>query len=222
MYCEKCGKNNPEGATFCEECGAELTAVENNVENEAQNVAEPEYEAPVQNVTEDQDKIKKIITVVIAAVAVIIVLFGASKLFGCSGVETPIKNQVKALNNEKATTMIKSFPKAMQKEIKDDEDKMESLEDMLKSVKDNYEDEYGKNVKVSVKVLDKHKWDKEELEDEEEYIEEVMEEYDDNAKLQAAYDVAVKLTFKGSKKKEVEYDSMTVYKINGKWCILGY
>ena len=41
-----------------------------------------------------------------------------------------------------------------------------------------------------------------------------------DVKVTKGYKVAVTYTYKGKEKKEVEYDTIRVYKVNGKWCIL--
>ena len=90
----------------------------------------------------------------------------------------------------------------------------EDMDDMLESL----EEEYGKNIKISYKILDKEKIEKDDLEDVQEKIEKY---YDEKVKVSAGYKVTVKSTVKGKEDSETDTDTMSVYKIDGKWYLLG-
>ena len=83
---------------------------------------------------------------------------------------------------------------------------------------ENLEDTYGDHVKISFKVLDKTKIEKDDLKDVRDDIE---DDYDlDNVKVTDGYEVCVKVTIKGSDEKRTFYRTYDVYKVNGKWSIV--
>lgn len=56
MYCEKCGKMNPEGAMFCSNCSSILRSRRSNTVTE--NTAKPESETKRITITHDAEPIK--------------------------------------------------------------------------------------------------------------------------------------------------------------------
>ncbi len=77
MFCEKCGSQLPEGAAFCEQCGASVNPttvqpveqpIEQPVMQEVQQFAQPEYSAPVK---------KKKAPIVLGIIAAVVVALGA-------------------------------------------------------------------------------------------------------------------------------------------------
>lgn len=207
MICEKCGKENAEGMKFCEDCGAPLAGANVPGVNDIKAM-----------VMENKEKAIGLAAVVVIVIAIICLLSGG-------GYKKPIKNSVKAMSTGKVTYALKAMPKQQAKYYKDEDDELEAIEKSIESQKEYMEEEYGKNFKVSCKVLDKIKIDKDDLEDIDEDLGEEFEEaeyVDDekDVKVTKGYKVAVKYTYKGKEKKEVEYDTIRVYKVNGKWCIL--
>lgn len=147
---------------------------------------------------------------IIAAVAVVVLIIVA--LLG-GGYKKPLKNYFTGIQKTNAKTYLKAFPDFAKDDLEDKYDK-DYLEDMLESM----EKKYGDKVKISYKVLDKTKLTKDELKDAKEALE---KKYDDEKiKITAGYEVAVKVTVKGSDEKKTTYTSFEVYKINGKWCML--
>ncbi len=209
MICEKCGKENAEGMKFCEDCGAPLGGA---------NV--PNVDDIKAMIMENKEKAIGLAAVVVIVIAIIAILLGG-------GYKKPIKNMIKAANTGKVTYALKAMPKQVQKEYKDDDDVLERLEKSLENSKKADKKEFGDNVKYSCEILDKIKLDKEDLEDAEESLGEEFEEAEyvddaDDVKISKGYKVAVKQTTKGKDKKEVDYDTVYVYKVNGKWCTLDF
>lgn len=209
MICEKCGKENAEGMKFCEDCGAPLGA---------QNI--PSVNDIKEMVMENKEKAIGLAAIVVIVIAIICLLSGG-------GYKKPIKNMIKAANTGKVTYALKSMPKQVQKEYKDDDDMLERIEENLENSKKADKKEFGDNVKYSVEILDKIKIEKEDLEDVEDEFGEQFEEAEyvedaDDVKVTKGYKVAVKQVTKGKKKKEVDYDTVYVYKVNGKWCTFDF
>lgn len=238
MLCGKCGKENPEGAKFCEACGEELAAAvveetvaveEPAVEVPVEEIQTPAEEAPVAEenygeVSEKPANKLSIAKIIVAVVAIIVVIFGLKAIFG-KGPEDVVKNQVKAINKAKVSYALKVMPKGIAKEIKKDDDKIEEMEEAMEKTKELLKDRYGKNVKMSYKILDKEKIDKDDIEDYEDDYNDAIEEYNEendtklkDVKISKGYKLEVKYIIKGKDDKDSNISSVTVLKINGKWC----
>lgn len=209
MICEKCGKENAEGMKFCEDCGAPLDGANVPNANDIKTM-----------VMENKEKVIGLAVIVVVVIALLAILLGG-------GYKKPIKNVIKAANTGKVTYALKAMPKQVQKEYKDDDDILENIEKSLESSKKADKKEFGDNVKYSVEILDKIKIEKEDLEDTEDEVGEMFEaqklvDDSDDVKISKGYKVAVKETTKGKKKKEVDYDTVYVYKVNGRWCTLDF
>ncbi len=127
MFCEKCGKDNPEGMKFCEACGApleteevveevaeEVTAeveAEETVAAEVEAETEAEVEETVQEPSEAyeeaavpaEDNKERIIKIAVAIIAIIVALFCIGKIGSCAvhaGPTAPIKKQMKLMNDK--------------------------------------------------------------------------------------------------------------------------
>lgn len=207
MFCEKCGKSNPEGAVACEACGAPLNA-----------------SAPTGGGINlpgglNLGDLQKYIKPALAVVAVIIVLFMFKGcLFG--GAEKPIKNMIKYTETGKFKHLKKTMPKAL---VKAYDDKLDDVEEMLEKAWES-EFEEGKP-RVSYKVEDKDKLDKDELEDIEESIEaqlKALDADDDDVKVTKGYEYELEITTKYDGDKETEDETITVVKVDGKWCLADF
>ena len=111
---------------------------------------------------------------------------------------------------------MKAFPDVMKEDLED-----YITDDKLDDMKEDLEDEYGKNIKISYKILDKEKIDKDDLKEVQEDLE---DEYEDAKKNKVnvtdGYKLSVKLTIKGKDDKDSDTVTMKIYKIGGKWCML--
>lgn len=206
MYCDKCGRNNPDGAAFCEECGNKL---ENTV---GENVNTYSNEVPANNGNSN-----KIIGIIVAVVIVAAAVFGAVKLVGCMGlgVEAPVKNLERAIKKGDINSMMKALPKSYSAEL-EDEDK-EEIEEMLQEVSEFLEDE---DVKFSFKVTRKKKLDKDDLKDAQKEENEILKAQDmDKITIKKGYKLTVKVTVKHDGDEENATLKIPVYKIDGRWCI---
>ena len=88
----------------------------------------------------------------------------------------------KGMQKADAKTFLKAFPAVMTEDLEDSLDD-DYLEDQL----EKFEDEYGKNIKITYKVLDKEKIDKEDLEDLQENLEDKYEDSKKKCKVTAGY-----------------------------------
>lgn len=208
MYCDKCGRNNPDGAAFCEECGNKL---ENTV---GENVNTYSNEVPANNGNSN-----KIIGIIVAVVIVAAAVFGAVKLVGCMGlgVEAPVKNLERAIKKGDIDALMKAFPKSYSTEM--DDDIKDGLEEGLQDVSEDLEDE---DIKFSFKVTRKKKLDKDDLKEAQKEENELLKLSDmDKITIKKGYKLTVKVTVKHDGDEESETFKIPVYKVDGRWCILG-
>lgn len=207
-FCENCGSELKDTDKVCPNCGAAavVKTTKKDVKVEKNTATNAESNVPNNNNTK---KFVLIGGIALAAVLVIIVLIA---LLG-GGYKKPLKNYFSGIEKTKAETYLKAYPEFMREDMEDTYDD-ERLESMLEI----FEEEYGDKIKISYKILDKEKINKEDLEDVKDDLE---DEYDDeDIKVTDGYTVAVKITVKGSDDKEASYSSFEVYKINGKWCMI--
>lgn len=228
MFCDKCGKENPQGSAFCQYCGNPM----------ASSAPQPQsYEAPQNqggfNPTPMQlPKMninwKKILTFAIPGVVILALILIFVSCLGSCGAEGALKAYFEGEmfgNNPKAYMEVMVDPVQMEYYI--DEGKYDDKNDMLDEYKDDCEDtkesyreakkEYGASAKYEVKKT--YKYDKDEIEALGEYFEEYYEEYGYDADdIQDAVTFKVKVTVKIDGEKESYTDEVTFVKIKGKWC----
>lgn len=205
-FCENCGSELKDTDKVCPNCGAAVvkaTKKDVKVEN-TQAKAEP---------TEKKNNTKMFAIIGGAAAAVVALLVIILLLCGGS-YKKPIDNICKGMEKANAKTYLKALPEVMKEDY---EDKIDN--DFLEKQLEKLEDEYGKNIKISYKILDKEKIDKDDLEDMQERLE---DKYDSKkkCKITDGYKLTVKLTIKGKDEKESDSTTINVYKVGGKWCVL--
>ena len=197
---------------FCEGCGAEIDDAAVKCETCDNKNADTSYD-PVKDSASAKKPMNKTLLYggigagVLALVVLLIVII--ANISG--GYKTPISNMFKGMQKANLKTYLKAYPEFMEMDEYVDQ---EDMDDMLESL----EEEYGKNIKISYKILDKEKIEKDDLEDVQEKIEKY---YDEKVKVSAGYKVTVKSTVKGKEDSETDTDTMSVYKIDGKWYLLG-
>lgn len=202
---------------FCEKCGAEMddTAVEcsNCAEKEVAATTEAKVEGTTaETATTDSNK-KSNKTVIFAGIGavVIIAIIVLVALISGNNYKKPINNFFKGMEKADLDKYLSAFPEFMEM---DENFEQEDLDEMLEDL----EDEYGDKIKISYKILDKEKIDKEDLEDLQDKIEDY---YDEEVKVKKGYELSIKSTIKGKDDEESDTSTLEVYKIDGKWCILG-
>ncbi len=153
----QCGSEIDENSTVCSSCGAAQTNVESNG-------------AFTNAITPKKFDVKIIAA---AAVVVVILLVLLKALFGGS-YKDPIDNMCKAMETGKGKYIYACLPDFYIDEEYEDMKKKEIIEELDEQAEDIYdslEDEVGKKVKVSYKIKDKEKIDKDDLEDMQEMFE---------------------------------------------------
>ncbi|MDE6502769.1 MAG: hypothetical protein K2L10_11840 [Ruminococcus sp.] len=203
-FCPKCGKPLPDGAL----CDCQDT----NIFDDNQ-------------LPQKKEKKKFVVIGSVAVVAVTAVVLLTSSLGG--GYKKPINDLVNSINKGDSAKMFsavipKDKIKEMKKELKgskfDWDDLMDTIDDGLEDSMEDLEYKYGKNVKLSVKFLEKKKVKGDDLEE----IEELYEDTFD-AEVSKAYKVKVEMTIKGKKEKDTNKSWLYVAKIKGDdWKVTTY
>lgn len=211
-FCENCGSELKDTDTVCPNCG---TAVEKTTKKDVKNTKVEDNQTQTVNPTEG--KINKKTFAIVGGIVVAAILLIVIVIALCSGGYTkPISYMCNGVQKADSKTFSKAFPKVM---TEDDDYKID--DDDIEKLLENLEDEYGKNIKITYKVLDKEKIDKEDLEDLQEKLEDQYEDSKKKCKVTAGYKVTVKMTIKGKDDKDTDSTTINVYKIGGKWCIAG-
>lgn len=205
-FCQNCGSEVDDTAKNCPNCGAAVQepTVKKEVKQEANNTS-----------TKSASNNTKLFAIIGGAVAALLVVILLIVALG-GGYKKPIDNFIKGMEKGNAKTMMKAFPAVMKEDLED-----YITDERLDDMKESLEDEYGKNIKITYKILDKEKIDKDDLKEVQEDLE---DQYPDakksKVKVTAGYKLSVKMTIKGKDDKESDTVTMKVYKIGGKWCIL--
>ena len=163
-----------------------------------------------------QNNILKLVAVL--AVAIVIVVFAIINSM-MSGYEKPVHNYYKALNGKDAKTFVKIFPEKMEK-AESSEKKIDTWAKVMDARRESHEKEYGKNIEIKHKIIEKKKYSEKELEESKAEVDEYLKGYYDEVIIQGGYDVAVRVTVSGDKNKGSFYTIWKVYKVNDDWFMM--
>ena len=197
MFCDRCGKNNPDGMAFCEACGNPLGETIETGAGESSKTA------------------KLIASIVALAVAALLLIWGVINLVGC--IQTgasgkSIKEFYKAIKKDEYGEIIEQMPKEFKDIAKENKD---AIKEDLKSKKKASKKEYGSDYKLSYSIIDYIDYTDDEVEDIEDGMNSMLG--DDDVKVEDARQYMIKVKEKGSKKKTETYEFVTVVKIDGEW-----
>lgn len=154
-----------------------------------------------------------------AAVILVILIVLVNLLFG-GGYKKPVDNMVKAMETGKGKYLYKAMPEFLIEYQYEDEKKSDIYDDLDESMElitGMLEEEYGDDIKISYKIKDKDKIDKDDLEDLEDSI---KDKYDEKVRVSKGYELKVKMKIKGDDDKDEDTTTIKVYKIEGDWCLM--
>ena len=151
MFCGACGAKNPDGAAFCQSCGAPL--------REMQAEAVPQGGSAADSIQSSQRN--KMIGIAAVAVAAIVVVFLAFNLLGGRGYESTVTKFLDASLDGDAETIISLLPDEMVDQAleelgyhpSDRDEAVEELNAALQSAAGSLKDALGDNLKVSYNVV---------------------------------------------------------------------
>lgn len=214
---------------FCKFCGRQLTEGEvcdcQNRQGNQFNSTDNSFNTAFNNQYSDggdiqsEPKRKKKTTIFIAAAAVLIVIFIIIfALISGSSYKKPFNRIVRGINRNDIELVLEQFmTDDMMEEVKDtvedetDENWKEFCEDAeeaMEEMKEYLEDDFGKNVKFSVKFLDKKDAKKREIKN----LEKLYNFIDKDIEIKKAYKIKLELRVKG--KDDDEDMKLNLYSVN--------
>lgn len=126
---------------------------------------------------------------------------------------TPIGKYFEAIEKGSAKKMLEIFPECMKEEME-----KTITESNMERALSSFESLYGENIKVSYKEIEKDEIDEDDLKDVED---DLKDEYDDDdIEVKKGYKVKVEATIKGDDDEKTATNTLKVYQINGKWCMI--
>ncbi|MBP3502638.1 MAG: zinc ribbon domain-containing protein [Clostridia bacterium] len=212
-FCENCGSELKDTDNVCPNCGA---AVEKTTKKDVKKDVKLKNEQEQTVNTNESKKNTKTFAIIGGAAALVVILLVIIIALCSGGYKKPLDYMCKGMQKADSKTFLKAFPAVMTEDLEDSIDN-----DYLEKQLESFEDEYGKNIKITYKILDKEKIDKEDLEDLQENLEDKYEDSKKKCKVSAGYKLSVKMTIKGKDDKETDTSTINVYKIGGKWCLAG-
>ncbi len=225
-FCQQCGTQLPDDANVCSQCGVST----------AEQVEQPvaaEAEAPIAESVEAEvtaqaapaagfniESLKKLAPLGAAALAVIVVIAIVISLFS-GGYKDPVK-YYEQISNGNYKNVEKMAPKAVWEQLEEENDDFdlaelkEEAEESWEDTLEYLEEEYGKNIKIKIKVTDSKKLSDKKLDDLKDAI---HDNYDEIAKksITAAYELDVEMTIKGSEDEDDNETELISVKVGGKW-----
>lgn len=178
----------------------------------------------IKNVGKTKNK-NTIIGLAACGAALLIVIIILVSMLAKKPYEKPIGYLFTAIEKSDGKAMEKALPDYMNEAAEDnmDDSKYDSLAEyyedvMLEDLHDGLEDDYGKNVKISYKLIKSKEMKKSELNDLEDSVENY---YDEKVDVQKGYKVKIKAKIKGKDDDDTDTTWVDVYKIDGKWCVEG-
>ncbi len=212
-FCSNCGGQIPEGANNCPGCGKPVA--NNPVVSPVATAYQQPAGYPVPAKTNNTAKYIGIGAVVVVAIIVIVILFNLIKgIFGASYTK-PIDNMFKGIEKQSWKTFSSAL---LPEEAEYIEDYMgygyDNMDDFLKEMYDGFEDEYGKNIKISYKITDTEKLDNGDMKDLEEDFD---ANYDEKIDIKEAYQLEVEATIRGNDDSSTDSSDMIVVKVGSNW-----
>jgi hypothetical protein len=146
--------------------------------------------------------------------AIILIAIVVNVIAANTGYQGTVKKMVKYFQNDQTKKLV-GLASNLEEEIYEawGEDFDDYCEDKISSKRDSIEDEVGTIKKITYKINSAVAADKDELDEIEEYLDELYIK----SSIKKAYTVSLTLTVKGSKDTKDYYTSILVIKENGKW-----
>ncbi len=239
-FCTNCGEALSDDAAFCVKCGtrvgeqsaqsaqepSEQSAGEQPVQSDPASdssscntcgSAQCEQKAPAETngfagkvnafVAKLKNKDKKAIGITAGIVVVLILIVVLVICLSGGGPEKALDNYISVLYNGKVNKLEKLAPA----------DAEEQMEELNKTLIRGLEDEYGSNIKISYKILEKDDVSSKDLDSMKDYI---KSNYDIPKKsVTDAVELEVELTVRGDDDEETDESTFYAVKVNGDWYI---
>lgn len=202
--CLRCNSPLQDGDVVCGYCGTPVSA-----ESQAAKKQNVDFAKLLKD-----PKVKKFAPIgAVALVAIVLVLIIA--ISAGSGYKGTVNKYMKGIIKNNPEKIVKVSSATNLPEDEDDiADYQEMLEEGIKELYDEFEDEFGDNVKITYKIIGSYDIS----EDEQEYYEERLDDADvDYGKEVKGKKVVLLITIKGKDKEMTSDTTMTLLKEDGKW-----
>lgn len=224
-FCRQCGAQLEDDAVKCEACGAEIKPAEetNQQPADAQAQAVASDAENGENANPNAPAPKKLSTrniAIIAAAAVVVIVVLIVALTAGGGYKSAINNYIDVMIKGQVNKLDKLAPQEYWEYYEDNydmniDDLEKDAEDMVDTIIDMLEEEYGDNVRVSYKVTKEDKLTDNELN---EIREGVNDRYGIARKsVTEGYDISFDTTVKGNDDEMTSEASAYIVKIDGGW-----
>lgn len=212
MFCEKCGRENPAGAKFCESCGNPMeVAVEENP-----------VQSPIESMVGGIKKKNKVIGLGVVAVVVIVLLlaiFGAFR----SGAVVVTERYLTGLTKYDAKKMYKASEACpyLVDEDMDKEDLRDELEERQEYLDDAKAEAKEEKIKVSFKNVKKREsYKRSEVKKIAAYMDEMYDYDTEEYPLNAVARVKATVITKEDGDKDSTTQEFITVKVKGKWYVM--
>ena len=202
--CSSCGASVNDDTSFCPSCGAILTSTASSPV-----ATEPSYYPEEPTATNNKSTLIGIGVIAVALILVIVLIFSLTG--GRSGYKKPLNNYFKGLAKGDWKTFSSALPKEMSEELGDYGDQM------MEALSESLEQQFGDNIKITYKIKEKKKLDKDAIK---ELVNE-LEEDDIKFDISQAYQLKLEVTIKGDDDDKTDNIKLAVGKVDGKWCLVG-
>ena len=135
--------------------------------------------------------------------------------------EQPVKDMIDIQVGKATEKQIKRmYPEEVLEMWEEDADELwEEYEDEKEYIVEEYEDQYGKNFKITYKITDKEELKGGNLD---ELADELNYQFDiDMDDVEEAYELEIEFTLKGNDDEDEYEKTVTVYKLRGQWYLHG-
>lgn len=209
-FCKACNKQVDDSLSFCPTCGGQLETVADSkpvAANDAIGKAKDVAGDLVSKVKSDK---KLLIGAGVAAVVVLILIFGLGIKMLDPGAGVA-KKYWKAYIKEDADKIVKLLH----------EDMYEDEDDVVDAIEEEFDDNKDADREIKkFKIVESVKYSEDQLEDLAEVLENIYDIDEDDVK--AAKHVWARMVVEYDGEESVTYTSATVIKIEGKWYIYSY
>ena len=225
-FCTNCGAQLEDDVVFCTNCGAKNEEQEAPAEQIEQQEVVTAEEAPAKkNFIEkalEWVKANTLKTMIIAGAAIVVLVL-AIILLGGKPYQSAVNNYQAVLNG-KASKVEKMAPKEYWEYMEDEyedfdmDDIVENFEESYETSLEYWEEEYGDNVRIKIKVVDEKKLKDKKVKD---LADTLNEKYGIKKKsVKQAYELELEMTIKGSDDEDESERELYAVKIGSKWYLV--
>ncbi len=222
-FCGNCGTELQDDAVFCTNCGVSIAPqVEETAVASESTPGDAAVAAVKKGAVAFIDKCKtdkKFLGILLGAVAGVIVIIVALCLIFGGSYEKAIDKYIDATYYGDMDAALEMIPGDALDEMLDAYDMTkkefkEQMKEEWESEEEDLEDEFGKNIKVSYKVIDEEEMDEDDLDD----LKDMLKEMGVSKKsVSKAYEIEVEFTIEGDDDEDTVEEDFTAVKIDGEW-----